>query len=76
MLGLIENGIDHFVSPANKDLFHRFKLNTTFLQSDSSSWSENDDFQKGLEIVKNVKVVNNSAERGLKLIDHYQKLSN
>jgi hypothetical protein len=52
ILDLIEKGIEHFVSPATKEVFRRFNLNTTFLQSDPSSWSGNNDFQKGLEIVK------------------------
>jgi hypothetical protein len=72
ILDLIEKGTEHFVSPATKEIFHRFNLNTRFFQSHPSSWSGNDDFQKGLEIVKKLKVVNDSAERGVKLMEHYQ----
>lgn len=37
-------------------------------------WDENVDFQKGLEIVNTFRVTNDTAERGVKLMEEYNKV--
>lgn len=37
-------------------------------------WDENVDFQKGLEIVNTFRVINDTAERGVKLMEEYNKV--
>ena len=34
-------------------------------------WDKNEDFQKGLNIVNNLHVTNDTAERGVKLMEEY-----
>ena len=46
-----------------------------FLQKYSIEWEDDNSFQIGLEIVKKLKVVNDTAERGVaKLMKDYNKI--
>jgi len=46
----------------------------SFLEQHPSMWDENEDFQKGLEIVNTFRVTNDTANRGVKLMDEYNKV--
>ena len=71
---IINNGIEQFVSADTKRFFERFNLNDEFLRTEPSTWPKNESFVKGLELVNKLKVVNDSAERGVKLMEEYNKL--
>ena len=46
-----------------------------YLQKDSLEWEDDYSFQIGLEIIKKLKVINDTAERGVvKLMEHYNKI--
>jgi hypothetical protein len=45
-----------------------------FLDLYPKLWNENDQYIKGKELVNNLNVVNDIAERGVKLIEDYSKL--
>ena len=45
-----------------------------FLDLDPKLWNENDQYKKSKELVNNINVVNDIAERGVKLIEDYNKL--
>ncbi|KAL4141736.1 hypothetical protein QTP88_004317 [Uroleucon formosanum] len=45
-----------------------------FIYQHPSMWDENVDFQKGLEIVNTFRVINDTAERGVKLMEEYNKV--
>lgn len=45
-----------------------------FLDIDPKLWNENDQYKKGKKLVNNLHVVNDIAERGVKLIEDYNKL--
>ncbi|KYM99630.1 hypothetical protein ALC62_09632, partial [Cyphomyrmex costatus] len=70
----IQKGFEYFVSAETKNFFKRFDLDNQFLQTDPSTWSENTSFQKGLEIVNKLRVVNDTAERGVQLMENYNRL--
>lgn len=71
----IENkSIHHFINKDSMNFFLRFKMKTSFLKQDSSDWSKNADYIICKEIVKNLKVTNDIAERGVKLISGFNKL--
>lgn len=53
------------------NLFKRFKICTTFIQTDASEWTYNESFNKGKEILSSINVVNDSAERGVKLMEEF-----
>lgn len=63
--------IDYFVNCNTLDFFKRFDINTRFLELDVQTWHENDDYLKGLEIAKKIKVVNDVAERVVQLTQEY-----
>lgn len=57
-----------------RNLFPRFGINTDFLLFDPSTWNDRDDFKKGLETCKSITVVNDAAERGVKLFSQYNAI--
>ena len=63
--------LDFFVSQKTKNFFERFEINTSFLDIDVSLWPENSDFCDGVEVVKNLRVVNDLAERGVNLAQEF-----
>jgi len=67
-------GIENFISKNSRRFFDRFSINTEFLEKHPSEWIKNDNFRKGLQIAKNLKVVNDAAERGVKLMQDYNNL--
>lgn len=52
-------------------VFKRFNIPTDFLEEDPRFWEKNERFKKGQEIVSRLSVVNDCAERGIKLIQEY-----
>lgn len=63
--------LEQFVSDQSLDFFEYFKVKTDFLTEDPRNWSENKDFLKLQSIVRGIKVVNDTAERGVKLIKDF-----
>ncbi|KYN07690.1 hypothetical protein ALC62_01338 [Cyphomyrmex costatus] len=68
---LVGKGLEFFVSSETKTFFRRFNLSTAFLYTDPLDWPENEEFKNELETVKKLKVVNDTAERAVKLIEDY-----
>lgn len=52
-------------------LFDRFDIQTNFLSLDPIYWEENEEYKKGKEIVRSLKVVNDTAERHVKLMEEF-----
>ncbi|KAG8181007.1 hypothetical protein JTE90_024755 [Oedothorax gibbosus] len=65
--------LDHFITPSSLYFFKRFKLSTDF-KSNPSMWEQDPNFLKGKNIVRNLRVVNDAAERGVKLIQDYSDI--
>ncbi|CAI6359586.1 unnamed protein product [Macrosiphum euphorbiae] len=68
---LLEKEIEDFVCVKTNNLFKRFAINTDFLKLDPSTWKSNEDFQKSIVLLKKIPVINDVAERGVKLIEEY-----
>lgn len=68
---LLDENIDFFISPGSIAFFERFQIDHSFLDSDVSEWKSKKNYQHGLEVLKNLTVVNDVAERGIKLITDY-----
>jgi len=60
-----------FINCSSMKLFERFDIATDFLQQNPADWYANDNYQKGISIFNNIKVVNDAAERGVKLISNF-----
>ncbi|CAH0392261.1 unnamed protein product [Bemisia tabaci] len=68
--------VSNFISCSSYRFFERFHLSSNFLKEDPSTWLANPQYLKNREIVKKIKVVNDTAERGVKLFEEYsQKLT-
>jgi len=70
----VKNEIEFFVSSETLDFFKIFNLDTEFLLNDPSTWKENSSYQRALQMVSKLRVVNDTAERGIKLIEDYNSV--
>jgi len=71
---VVDGGLVNLLTKETLTFFHRFNINTDFLRQHPNTWPQNNDFQEGLNIVKTLKVVNDMAERGVKLITDFNNL--
>lgn len=70
----MKKNLSDFVTADTIKLFERFGLSKAFLSVDAETWSSNESYQKARDIVLNLHVVNDAAERGVKLIETYNKV--
>lgn len=69
--------LEDLFSKNSKKVFKRFGISTDFFIKDAHSWNDCDEYKRGKNIVKKLNVVNDSAERGIKLVQEYQgKITN
>lgn len=66
--------VSDFVLKTTYQFFRRFGISTDFLHKDPATWSNDESYQNGLEIVRSLKVVNDTAERGIQLISYYNQI--
>lgn len=66
---LLDKEIDDFICVNTKKLFKQFAINTIFLNVDPLKWANNEGYIKALLVLKNILVINDVAERGVKLIE-------
>ena len=59
----LTKGIENFISQKTRGFFDRFSIPMDFLQEDPLEWEDGNSFQIRLEIIKKLKVVNDTAER-------------
>lgn len=52
-------------------LFDRFDIQTNFSSLDPIYWEENEEYKKAKEIVGSLKVVNDTTERHVKLMEEF-----
>lgn len=71
---LTDSYICDFISKKSPDLFKRYNINKAFLTRDTSSWTKDINFILVLEIVKNLKVDNDAAERSVKLMNDFNNV--
>lgn len=57
------------ITSKSQDVFRRFHISNEFLQTDPTSWKDQESYKKGREIIAYLKVVNDTAERGVKLME-------
>lgn len=65
--------LDSYVTCRTWALFHNLRLNQSFLDNDVKEWKSDDEFVKSQSVIKQLKVVNDTAERGIALIQNYMK---
>lgn len=71
----IENkNIEDFVSKNTRKFFELTGVSSEFLQKDPELWEEEESYKSAKEIVENMRIVNDLAERGVALMEEYNKL--
>jgi hypothetical protein len=71
---LTERTLEDFVSAKSMGFFDKLGISTDFLSTDPAEWEHDDDFVKAEQTVLSLKVVNDHAERGVALVQGYNKL--
>lgn len=66
--------MDNFVSKKSRELFSRLHIDATFLNECPSTWESNPLFINIREKLQMLKAVNDTAERGVKLMQDYHGL--
>jgi len=73
-LNFTQKTVADFVNHKSIDFFNILKIPTEYLKSDTEEWENMPDYQLGLSVVRNMKVVNDFAERGVALIQNYNSI--
>ena len=66
-------GPEQFCTVNTKRLFQLLALPQTFLVKDPSQWDQGESFKEALKIVKGKAVANDRAERGVAIIQEFNK---
>jgi len=56
------------------ELFSRLQIPDTFLAQQPQDWCHDEAYQRGRERIKALRVVNDTAERGVKLFEEYNQI--
>lgn len=71
---LLQCDLSDFVSYRTKLFFSKFELETDFLELDPSVWEDNEQYETASDFFKNLLVVNDAAERGVKFMKDYNRV--
>lgn len=66
--------ISYFVTENTAKFFQRFQISTDFLNHHPSTWNNLEDYKQALEYVSQMQVVNDTAERGVQLMEQYNNI--
>ncbi|KAK0068718.1 hypothetical protein Bpfe_001681 [Biomphalaria pfeifferi] len=66
-------GLEQFCTANSMTMFRLLLLQTSFMSKDPSEWDEDETYQCALRTVKGLAGVNDRAERGVALIQDYNK---
>lgn len=69
-----EHDLEDFVTKGTQAFFKKMSLPIGYLCEPPDSWNSREDFQKAYNIVQGIKVTNDNAERGVALIQEYNRL--
>lgn len=63
--------LDELATTNTKDFFKALGISTDFFDQPAKNWNSDVEYRKGEEIVSHLKVVNDHAERAIKLMQDY-----
>ena len=72
MVNLQEWQLDHFVNENTNRFFERIKIKTDFLSEDPMEWNSDDGYCQARKMLKELQVVNDHAERAVKLMKDFK----
>jgi hypothetical protein len=64
---------EELMAGRTKNILRRFKIKDDFWSVPTNQWDECADYVEGQEKIKQLKVVNDSAERGVRLLEEYNQ---
>jgi len=67
-------GLEQFCTSNSKQLLELIGFNETLLSKDPTDWPDDETFMQALKLAKGFSVVNDQAERGIALVQDYNKL--
>lgn len=70
---LRNEGLEQFVSKASMTLFNRLGLSDDWLKEDPTKWPQLENYLKAQSLVSGLEVTNDRAERGVALIEAYNR---
>ena len=65
--------LEDFASERSPGFFSKLKMDSTLLDSDPITWLERDDYKKAADCVRGLMVTNDHAERGVALIQEFNR---
>ncbi|KAL4103442.1 hypothetical protein QTP88_018819 [Uroleucon formosanum] len=71
---ILEKKIENFITVDSLKFFTRFNLSTNFLDLEPQLWDTDENYKIGFHMVQQLKVVNDTAERSIKLIEDYNSI--
>ena len=74
IINLKDVSLASFATEKSLQLLTKLKIGKSFLKIEPTAWNDNADFKCGLERVQTLKVVNDTAERGVKLFEEFNQL--
>lgn len=66
--------LSSFITLNTLKFFHRFGISTDFLQNDPNTWTHRDDYKAAVDLCYKMKVVNDTAERAVKLMTEFNEI--
>ena len=63
--------LGHFSTRRSQNLLTKLHIGNSFLVLPPEQWNDNIDYQKGKQRINDLRVVNDTAERGVKLCEEY-----
>lgn len=74
MIPLSEYRLHYFITENTHHFFNRFKISKKFLQTDPQEWKKDAEYIATQNMLKTLEVVNDHAERGVKLMADFNTL--
>ncbi|GBN71039.1 hypothetical protein AVEN_82694-1 [Araneus ventricosus] len=72
--GIAQKVIEDFISQKSLNLLKKLNIDISFLNISPDLWDRDDSYLKSQEIFQNLRVVNDTAERGIKLMQDFNGL--
>lgn len=64
---------EYLLNHQSPKLFKRLGINTSFLEIDPTEWKNNNYYQFGKKVIDGLHIVNDTAERGVKLMEEFNE---
>lgn len=68
-----EKNIDAFITEGSLKIFSKFNNDDGFLKDDPTTWESNTDFTNAKNIVNSLTIINDTAERAVKLMEDFNE---